>query len=535
MAPEDSRLLLLMIHGVNSTLEWSSTVLSVLEPHFQPRLVRYRYFHTLWGPVKVYIWPTALLYLLGCGALKWRQVDPGGRSSAALAILIGLLLFETFVAVQAEFTWSKGVERTSPVWIQPACFSAIGVVSAFLLSSPWQYIAPVAFTAAVAVFLDMREYGGRKFESAALWGLPVTVAALSAWGAEAFLLAQPAAILIAAVAGVLEPFLRCHLAFARVAQEIQKAREDHPIEPFVVAHSLGTYLTAHVLHEKEWVKLGRILFTGCVLDRRFPLEKLVSKGSERLISLTNHVGRIDIVPVCTGFLRGAWCFATSPGRIVPSAITDFIRQSIGWRPLGGAGSMGFKNRPEVVHTMSMSKPCAACAASRAVIHNIDHGWARHSTLNNDRDFQEWYWIPALWGIDVHQYESWLDYCRKGYFYSRPTTSGLPKNPVSARRYEQSVLNGPWSWPSSPELHAGQPQTLENVVAEYLAAIDSKVPARQLMQRIPHYLFETVEMAVKESKSSGGIDAAKIEWLRPQMALQRAVLLALQTEPLRLHG
>jgi hypothetical protein len=47
MAPEDSRLLLLMIHGVNSTLEWSSTVLSVLEPHFQPRLVRYRYFHTL--------------------------------------------------------------------------------------------------------------------------------------------------------------------------------------------------------------------------------------------------------------------------------------------------------------------------------------------------------------------------------------------------------------------------------------------------------------------------------------------------------
>jgi hypothetical protein len=69
MLPPNCRPLLLMIHGVNSTLEWSETVLKVIEPHFRCRLVRYRYFHTFWGPVKVYIWPLALVLMIAYSAL----------------------------------------------------------------------------------------------------------------------------------------------------------------------------------------------------------------------------------------------------------------------------------------------------------------------------------------------------------------------------------------------------------------------------------------------------------------------------------
>ena len=305
MQQQNDRPWLLMIHGVSSTLEWSSTVCRVIEPHFRCKKVCYRYFHALWGPVKVYIWPTALLLCLAYGllavphmvALHYAQPDPvwlwsgnllsaSGGNFIALAILLGVLLFESYIVIVAELQWMRNVEKTSPVLAPPIVFAVAGVIGALICAHPWQWAFPVASLVGISFFLDLREYpyldedsdghvhpdGQLSIQTLTFIPLIVMVAVglmvRQLFIQQSFTVSEWV-ILCVIVLGLVEPFFRIKLAMATTKAAIVKARRSWP-EPFVIAHSLGTYLTGNVLRESPQFNFGRILFTGCVLERHYP-------------------------------------------------------------------------------------------------------------------------------------------------------------------------------------------------------------------------------------------------------------------------
>jgi hypothetical protein len=571
--------LLLMIHGVNSTLEWSATVMSVLRPHFQCRLVRYRYFHTLWGPLKVYIWPVMLLLilvvliLLATRFVSWLLGQPGtiwdwtdnlfharDANAVALWLVTGLLALETWVVVDGERQWARHVDRTTPCWWPPVVLGLVGLGGAAFGGHPWQWAFPVGALGGVAVFLDLREYPSKPLSPTTLFALPCVVLVLIA-GVVYYLLAGRTApawwalyafalLLVLVLVGVAEAIVRGHLAFARVRTELLRGRRQFP-RPFVVAHSLGTYLTGHILHETYELHLGRVVFTGSVLDQDYPWSRVALPPREGLIALTNYVGRSDWVPMLTGWARGLWLRLMRPLR--RPRLTEWIEwlgRQARWRPLGMAGFAGFRPHPDVVHTHAPGGACRACADAgvRVCVHNVDHDWAEHSTLNQSRSFQSWSWLPCLWGISTDEFEDWIDICRLGHFHGQPKLdeNGEPAKPYEPqdtdgfRAQERRLITSAWCWPASsvePTPVAGQ--SLEVRVADILKDDPQAagVPLDSLMKRLPKFIFDRVTEAWEQAEDLEGEDPdklpasvlQKLRLLRPQEALRHAVAWAVQIQ------
>jgi len=555
MRPVNYRPLLLMIHGVNSTLEWSVTVLKVLEPHFRCQPVHYRYFHTIWGPIKVYIWPLAFLFLAAYCVLsfpiiasrlrgqpdilwKWtgNLISASGGNSIALLILVALLVIETFIVIKAETEWMKKVEKLDPVWLPPLVFGLTGVVGALICRHPWQWAFPMAALSGNALFLDLREYT-KSLSWYTLITLPLAMMFIVGWLVYSIFTRQTLIpsnwiIIVFVIAALVEPFWRGNLAFAKVRQELQKAQNQSPL-PFVIAHSLGTYLTGHILHETLQLRLGRILFTGCVLDRRYPWHQLVPPQRNALISVTNYVGQLDIVPLVAGCLRSFWLLLVRP--FPDSRFTDFLGRLTTWRALGMAGFLGFNQEQFIVHTLY---PRDGTQGLQGFVHNINHGWARHSTLNRDKSFQSWGWLPCLWGMSPFEYDEWLGWCRLGSFYGMPALDSQghpirpyrPQNPDGFFECEVKLRQSKWSWPSAPELATPtKGRTLDEYVGEILNTIqgtEGRMLPEQVMKRLPMFLFDTVTQAFQETEKVESQDLEKLERLHPQAALRHAVLMAL---------
>jgi hypothetical protein len=587
MRPAQYRTLLLMIHGVNSTLEWSATALKVLDSHFRCRLIRYRYFHTLWGAVKVYIWPTALLLMLAYAILAvphwWAwlfgESDEAwgwtgnllsfrGGNAVALWLLAGLLVFEAWVVIKAEVQWPRAVGRKDSSWPVPLLFALTGLAGALLCRHPWQWALPSGALVGIAFFLDLREYSPRPLSWYTLVALPAVVMALVAWlVADVFarrsLLSAGLFVIGVGVIGVLEPFLRGNLAFARIRGEIEHARSEHP-RPFVIAHSLGTYLTGHVLHEAVQFRLGRVLFTGCVLQRSYPWAG-GSAPANRVLAVTNYVGRVDLVPLATGCLRELWCHLTRALRQRFPQFIDFLRRLTTWRPLGLAGFDGFTVNARVVHTQGVVAHCAACTTekARAPVHNVPHDWAAHSTLNQSKSFQSWSWLPCLWGISPPEFGDWVEECQLGQFYAQPALNASgqrvhpyrPQDPDGLWRSQQRLANRRWCWPVAPEeptparghklkayvalilkriVHTAAtvaaPTQFELFVKHVVDTDGTAALAERLMRRVPKFIIDAAAAAWEESqKPATDQDLEKLQRLHPQEALRHAVSLAVDEE------
>jgi hypothetical protein len=569
MERDNCKPLLLMIHGVNSTLEWSPTAFRVLDPHFRCQLVRYRYFHTPWGPVNVYIWPAALLLLIAyClatmphlpsliryqsdGGWNWTANLAGARGwqAAALGPLTVLLIAEAFIVTRGEVQWMKRVENKNPVWGPPVLFGLVGVGGAIFGGHPWQWVFPVAAITGVALFLDLREYSARPLSLYALIGVPCVVMGLVGWLVYDLFtrhsLTPSVWIMLSILAlGIVEPFWRGNLAFAKLKEAIERAREEYP-EPFVVCHSLGTYFTAHIFRETPQLRLGRVLFTGCVVDRRFPWNQVLPPARDDLISVSNYIGGIDPVSFATGILRDCWVCLTLPFRSRFCDSTHWLGKLTTWRPLGSAGIWGFRLWPNIVHTQLPTAPCNAClvANERAWVHNINHGWARHSTLNKDKSFQSFSWLPLLWGMSSVEFDQWLTVCRLGSLHGRPALDAMdqpvepyaPQNPDGLSKFEGAVLQRLWSWPIAIDaVDALAPiagRRLQDYVADILKTIPhAGVSASQIMNRLPKFVFDTVDGAWMESTKAEGedVDSVKLKRLHPQVALRHAVLLAVEEQ------
>lgn len=148
----------LLLHGVNSTGEWHARTRTECQGVFQCESIRYRHYHGWWGPVKVYIWPTALLLFLatmvGIACSQW---TPTSRF-----LFIGaLVLIQTAAVTWAEYEWAAGIRASIGV---PIFFCVAGIIGELIM---WFHAAEqtairVAILIAVltgqSIFLDLREY-----------------------------------------------------------------------------------------------------------------------------------------------------------------------------------------------------------------------------------------------------------------------------------------------------------------------------------------------------------------------------------------
>jgi hypothetical protein len=404
----------------------------------------------------------------------------------------------------------------------------------------------VAALIGIAFFLDLREYSPKQLSCLSLIGLPVLMMVCVGYLVYNNLFARQSLtssfwiVLVVTALGIVEPFWRGNLAFARVQQAMKEACRQYP-HPFVISHSLGTYLTGHVLRETPELRLGRILFTGCVLDRRYLWKQIVPPQRRGLIAVTNYVGRRDLVPLATGCLRDLWVALTLvPFRCPWPGIAEFFGRLTTWRPLGMAGFRGFVTCRHLVHTQLPTAPCDACRreGQLAWVHNVDHGFACHSTLNKEKSFQSWSWLPCLWGMSADEFDEWATLCRLGHYYAQPALDALgqpvqpyqPQNPDGLSHCERELTQRLWSWPIVPEeLSPIAGRALDRYVVDIVDTVPGAAVSAGLMKRLPKFVFNTVDEAWEKSQRTEDMNLETLERLHPQVALRYAVFQALRAE------
>src|SRR5665213_2279268 len=138
----------------------------------------------------------------------------------------------------------------------------------------------------------------------------------------------------------------------------QLAREfldlsDSGTVPHLVAHSLGTWLTGMILIRFGAVCVGRVVFCGSPLSRKFPWDGL----RRRVEAVHNEVSPVDMAA------RVGSLFGAPLGK------------------MGAAGSKGFLGSPDLVH--NLADPYASCDScmpntSPALVHNVWVAEMKHS-------------------------------------------------------------------------------------------------------------------------------------------------------------
>src|SRR6266446_656945 len=140
----------LLIHGVNSSGEWHDTTTKECHGLFECVPIKYRYYHGWTGALKVYVWPTALLLILIAATLLLFD-----STTVHLAVVLGVLVADTLLAVQAEYDWSK-----EPVmFLVPVLYAALGFTATLFLAGHLRIACTLAAVAATSIYLDLREYG----------------------------------------------------------------------------------------------------------------------------------------------------------------------------------------------------------------------------------------------------------------------------------------------------------------------------------------------------------------------------------------
>ena len=539
----------LLLHGVNSTGEWHARTRAECQGVFECESIKYRHYHGWWGPVKVYIWPTALLLFLatmvGIACSQW---TPTSR----LLFIGTLVLIETAAVTWAEYEWAAGIGASIGV---PIFFCVAGIIAEVIM---WFYAAEqtaisVAILIAVltgqSIFLDLREYWDENLSLSLAFAASILASLAAALG-MAMLAAHPGNVPLAmtlaalGLAAIVEPWLRRAKAFQLVRRRLEEEIQHSPF-PHVVAHSLGTYLTGHMLNEDEDIRFGRVLLTGCVLDRSFPWGDFLGPETRQACwEVRNYVGQLDLVPIGTGLLRGIWigstCFARTGGL---RRVTSFVGNWMRWRPLGRAGQAGFRDQPAMVHSLRADIACPFCASDmfRAPVHNIAVRFGAHSTINRDPEYQRFRWLPCLWGDWPDKFDWWKENCRIGWkalaALMGENVGGLTEEETAdyrttLRTAERNLLAGPWYFPLTPldDRTVVRGRGLRAYVQQIIDSLDLK-PAPDvdiIMKRVPAFVFWNVAKALDEKKQPNG-NKRMIALLEPRKALFAAV-----SESVRIH-
>lgn len=538
----------LLLHGVNSSGEWHATTTAECRGVFDCTSLRYRHFHGLWGAVKVYVWPSALLILaatsIGLAATGWPL-------TYRLLAIGSMLVVQAVIVALAEYDWSKDLPASVAA---PLLFGLAGPSGAAAWSlGLWdQSAAPLAFLIASLVglcgFLDLREYGEDALPWDVAFSVSLLIALASGFGVAWLESRTSGRALTWTIIGlillmVLEPWIRRDRAFAIVRRRLgEHGNGGHSVYPHIIAHSLGTYITGHTLNEDASLRVGRLLFTGCVLDAKFPWKHVLHPQRRNSCwEVHNHVGRLDVVPLMTRFLRIVWVALTCPARSAKTARpVEFLGLLTRWRPLGGAGQSGFKDQADLVHSVKPLEVCAGCSTGpRAPVHNVPGRFAGHSTMNGDSEYQVLHWLPYLWGDLPAKFDLWKEICRAGC----GALAELNRSPAgistaatlqawrTLSKAEELILNSPWYFPLTDLDDQGvlRGRMLGQYVDEILESLPGpRVAGADVLKRIPAFLFQKVGSALEERrKPDGSLDV--MSCLDPRTALYAAVCQAIQAD------
>lgn len=97
------------------------------------------------------------------------------------------------------------------------------------------------------------------------------------------------------LSGAVSPW-RLRVLVRRLARSLRRAtreaaRAGFGDRPDVIAHSLGTWLLGHALHEHSDLRVGRVILAGCTLRPDFDWQSLID--AERVEAVLNHFGTKD--------------------------------------------------------------------------------------------------------------------------------------------------------------------------------------------------------------------------------------------------
>ena len=182
--------------------------------------------------------------------------------------------------------------------------------------------------------------------------------------------------------------LRRRFALAAVARQMGEWAATSG-EKYVIAHSMGTYLSARTMQKYPDVRFHSAILTGCVLSRTFDWSGIQQSG-QVLRRVLNEVAGKDIVARLAFFLAG----------LVPY--------------MGHAGRHGFVGSSEEVHTIPRNlRDCPLCTSVRlALVHNLVSAEMGHSDHFITESYAFWYWLPFLWSVPILEFRLFVDLCRE---------------------------------------------------------------------------------------------------------------------------
>jgi hypothetical protein len=209
--------------------------------------------------------------------------------------------------------------------------------------------------------------------------------------------------------------------------------------PHVIAHSFGSWITAHLM-KIPFKRMHRVIFLGSPLPCDFNWEEELAQNLGAFEELTNERGLQD-------------------------RVLDLIRRTRRLhRHFGEAGSRGFTGPEHLVHDTGMLRvSCPKCRElpeqQKARIHNVSWRDFGHCDCFVGNSHATNYWLPHLWGYPPEEYYEFCKICLE-----IATLERLANSEALADK-EREFSAKEWHWTQM----AGAPSSMSECVKRHVAA------------------------------------------------------------------
>ncbi len=184
-------------------------------------------------------------------------------------------------------------------------------------------------------------------------------------------------------------FFRRGRALDSVAAQLDSVQKKAPGEKYLIAHSLGTFLSAESIRKYPNLRFHSIILTGCVLTPKFDWAAIQRRG-RALYRVLNEVASEDWVSHMAGTLA----------RLIPF--------------MGYAGRFGFAGDPKFVHSIQgpLERCDLCCPPSCGLVHNVIGDEMRHSDHFITSTYAREFWLPFFWNLPPGEFKEFLELCGK---------------------------------------------------------------------------------------------------------------------------
>ena len=263
--------------------------------------------------------------------------------------------------------------------------------------------------------------------------------------------------------------------------------------PHVISDSFGSYLVGTAISDEgAEVTLRNAVMSSAPLPRQFPWLRIVKDA--KATNVRSEIMRTDRI---TGLFH-----------LLPLFADD----------MGDAGNHGF-HHCAVVHTGNPDGSCPECRQQRIIapVHNVrlesGRGWQFRS-----RAYVQNFWLPFLWNIPIHEFQSIL------------ADSRLVIGLLRAEKYDDAeavvdaTLRKEFEWTNGP-----LEQWIRSTISGYVGYGGLKLSVDDVFDYVSDRLLLNIAMAEEESFKEHGQNERLIQLLNPYMALARLVETAVRLQ------